>query len=99
MEMNVVQTATKEHVNAPWSGNKKNFRCAICGHKLKVGDKWAILFTNKEPSEGKVGFGGNPIVCGGCFTTLEETMAKWKERCRQYYGGVFWWFTRHNVDG
>lgn len=36
--------ATQEDVNAPWCGERRkdrtNFRCHLCGHVFKVGDKW-----------------------------------------------------------
>lgn len=43
--------ATEEHVNLQWSGNKANFRCGFCGHKIKVGERWMFVYLRRKTSE------------------------------------------------
>jgi hypothetical protein len=84
------RVATEAEVNAPWSGNKKNFRCAFCGHRFKVGDVWRWLFTNDMPS-----YGGNPLVCESCDDETEALREKWKAKCDEFTGDRAWWFFRN----
>jgi hypothetical protein len=85
-ELNI---ATEKECKQAWHGgaNGKYFRCGLCGHKFKVGDKWVGLFTN---GMGK-GYGGNPLMCEKCSkNNPEET---WKEMCDEF-NEKFWFFRR-----
>jgi len=81
--------ATKQDCNAPWAGNKRNFRCGFCGYRLKVGDLWRWVFTNDIK-----GAGGNPIFCDSCDDGKDQARAKWKEKCDMFYSTEWWWFNR-----
>lgn len=83
------QIATKEHCNAPWSGNKKNFRCGFCGYKFKVGDYWRWVFTNDIKDAG-----GNPLVCKQCDENPEKIREKWKQKFEEWSSDKWWWFRR-----
>lgn len=69
--------ATKEDLGRPWSGNKENFRCGICGHRFNVGDGYRMIFTNNLPS-----YGGNPICCDSCASN--NPLQKWKENIDEF---------------
>jgi len=86
--------ATKEDCNAPWNGNKKNFRCGLCGYKFHVGDRFRLVFTNDMPNAH-----GNPLICDSCFTTQEDVRHKWAEKHEEYrqLKNNFWWFFSRNV--
>ena len=86
------RVATKEHCNAPWSGDKKNFRCGFCGHRFKEGDTWRAIFTNHIPEAT-----GNPLICADCYTTAEEAQQKWAEKWKEYMNDKWWWFRRLSV--
>ena len=79
--------ATKEDCNAPWSGNRKNFRCYLCGYKFKVGDYWRWQFTNNIQ-----GASGNPLVCKNCDGP--DVIEKWKALHEEAKSEKFWWFNR-----
>lgn len=89
------QIATKEHCNAPWSGNKRNFRCGLCGYQFKVGDYWRFVYTNSIP-----GYGGNPLVCNKCDGP--DVIEKWKALCDEWRkiwkSDKFWYFIRHYTN-
>ena len=89
------QIATKEHVNAPWSGSKKNFRCGFCGHKFKVGDYWRFVFTNDIPSAG-----GNPLICEKCDDDNEVVREKWVQKHKKFkeLDNDFWWFLKRRIN-
>jgi len=72
--------ATEEHVNAPWNGNKKNFRCYLCGYRFKVGDYWRWVF-------GK-GLTRNFMVCKSCDG--EDVLERFKKACEELKTR-FWW--------
>lgn len=80
--------ATQKDCDASWSGVKggQRFRCALCGHRFKVGDKWRFVYTNDMP-----GAGGNPLVCEKCDGTTEEVRQKWQLMCEEYKQ-KFWRF-------
>jgi hypothetical protein len=80
---------TEAYLNAPWSGNKKYFRCGFCGHKFKLGDKFRAVFTNHVK-----GASGNPLVCEDCNDTDECLIGRWKHKHEQINNGEFWWFLR-----
>ena len=79
--------ATEAHVNAPWGGNKKNFRCRLCGYRLKVGDTFQCYITNGTSHKP-----GNPMVCETCNTedVLERWDVMWEEL--EKIKEKFWWF-------
>ena len=83
--------ATEQHINAPWSGNKKNFRCGFCGHKFKVGDTFRGLYTNDMK-----GAYGNPLVCNDCWEGREVSREKWKILWENWrlIKVRYWWFVR-----
>ena len=83
--------ADEKTVNAPWSGNKKNFRCGFCGHKFKIGDGWRCIYTNDIPKAS-----GNPLICDTCFIDKEDARSKWEKKNEQINSPEFWWFFRHN---
>lgn len=83
--------ATEKHVNAPWSGDKKNFRCGFCGYKFVVGDYFRWIFTNDIN-----GAGGNPLVCKACDTGNNvEMREKWCAKWAEWNSGKFWWFIKN----
>ena len=84
--------ATREDVHARWSGGAtgKYFRCALCGHKFKVGDTWRFVYTNDTP-----GAGGNPLVCETCDGTREKVIEKWKALKIEFDNPKFWRFKRN----
>jgi len=72
-----------KHAPASWC------RCALCGHKGKVGDVFVWVYTNDRS-----GPQGNPFVCIHCYgddvrAKLLEMDAEWRKIKRQ-----FWWFCR-----
>jgi len=79
--------ATKEHCEAPWLGNKKNFRCHLCGKKFKPGDIVRWVFTNNI-----IGAQGNPLVCKECDTS--DIIEKWKAMRQEFNSEKWWWFRR-----
>lgn len=81
--------ATERDCNAPWSGDKRNFRCGFCGYRFKKGDGWRIVYTNdmnKAP--------GNPLVCDKCYTDKDDTRQRWAEKWAQFREDEWWWFTK-----
>lgn len=100
------RVATDKDVNLPWSGNKANFRCPFCGHRIKEGETWQFLYTNDLP-----GCGGNPLVCDHCIASAKEEAARtgttrnavlrerWQRKCAQWHEIMddpqWWWFRKH----
>lgn len=84
------QIATPADVTAEWLCGKggKYFRCALCGYRFQVGDRWRLVYTNSTP-----GAGGNPLVCKECDGTNEQVIEKWLA-LRAEANERFWWFTR-----
>lgn len=82
--------ATEEHVKGPWMGVRDGacFRCALCGHRFKTGDRVRWQFTNDVP-----GASGNPLVCERCDGTKEEIVAKMREGYAAV-AGRYWFFAR-----
>jgi hypothetical protein len=85
--------ATEKDVTLPWSGSQRNFRCAWCGHKFKLGDVVRCVYTNGG-SEDTRGISGNPFACAACEAPREEMLAKLRAM-RAEYEARFWWFGRH----
>lgn len=90
---------TEKHLKLPWSGNPKNFRCHLCGHRFVVGDTFRMVFTNgMKTATGERRAGGNPLVCEVCDGPDEEVRDRWDELRREWQGGVegrFWTFARN----
>ena len=86
--------ATEADLKAPWAGGKngKYFRCYLCGHKFKVGDRWRFVFVDKMAS---------CIVCESCDGTNEEVQQRWKALYEEFAAlanGKFWYFTIKQID-
>lgn len=86
--------ATEQHVNSRWCGypDNRRFRCAFCGHKFVIGDKFRAVYTNSTP-----GASGNPFVCGKCNASDAVLIEEWKQkhaRFKQMKEEEFWWFFR-----
>jgi len=92
-----LRKATQEHLNAPWSGNKRNFRCGFCGHTFMLNDLWLFLFTNDMPDAP-----GNPFVCEACYKLFDEDKeklrAEWKRKWKAQKNDEWWWFHRHEYS-
>jgi hypothetical protein len=91
--------ATAEHLKLPWSGDKENFRCRICGHKFKVGDVFRQVFTNCSPN-----YPSNPIVCQSCdgpdvIERWNQHAAGWAEIEHKYWYFVNQVVTRRQQQG
>jgi len=79
--------ATEEDLKRRWSGDPKNFRCYLCGHKFQVGDRWRFLYMNSDDTTGAF----NALICGACDGP--DVIARWKSqyaRIRQ----IAWWAFR-----
>ena len=90
-----LKIATIESLHARWSSGKPGqfFRCALCGHKFKLGDKYRVLYTNDMPKAK-----GNPIICERCNDKTATLRARWYDRCREYASEKFWWFKKHDKN-
>jgi len=86
-------TVTDRDVVASWCGvpNGKNFRCAWCGYKFRIGDTARWVFTNNQGAVS--GIHGNPFICASCdngediLGQLEKMAIEAKTK--------YWWFCRH----
>ena len=86
--------ATEKHVKAPWNGNKKNFRCAWCGHRFEVGDHVRAVYTNTSAPENRY-IQGNPLICSDCDgPDEEEVKARLRETAEAFRGERSWWHLR-----
>lgn len=77
------QIATEDHLKLRWSGGRpgERFRCYLCGHKFKVGDRWRFVFGGKVCSR-------NLMVCKACDgDDVRERFAAGQEELRTR----FWW--------
>ena len=79
---------TEAHMKVRWCGysDGRKFRCAKCGHRFKVGDKFRSVYTNYLS-----GAGGNPFVCEQCNDT-DVAIAEWVKNTRQEVKEQYWWF-------
>jgi hypothetical protein len=87
--------ATEKECKANWGGGKPGefFRCHVCGHRFRPGDKFRWVYTNHLR-----GYGGNPMVCEACDGTNEEVIARWKKLVDQWKddrNGKYWWFVKY----
>ena len=80
--------ATAEDLAAKWNGRTAHaaFRCRLCGHRFRVGDKWRWVYANFSGSE--VHF-GNFFVCQQCDEPNVLARAAEQEREAEQR---FWWF-------
>ncbi len=83
--------ATEEDCKRPWSGGKNGlrFRCFLCGHRFKPGDRVRWQYTNDIP-----GASGNPMVCESCDGTKEEIVLKVKLMYAEAKGRMWWFMDR-----
>lgn len=82
--------ATKDHCVLAWNGNKKNFRCGLCGYKFKVGDTVRWEFTNDV--EGAV---GNPLLCIKCDRPRDVIVHKMIELRKEFEDPKFWYLKKN----
>lgn len=78
--------ATPDDCNANWDGSGKpgeNFRCCLCGHKFKVGDKWRWVYLGPYRLT-------NVLVCEHCDGTTQEVAQKWQALHDEFYSDKFW---------
>ena len=70
---------TEKEVALPWNGNKRNFRCYLCGHRFQVGDTWRFVFGG--------GRTGNLLVCDTCDgpDVIERYLAMAKEHKERFW--------------
>ena len=80
------RVATETECGFAWSGVKNGgrFRCYLCGHKFKSGDKWRWVYAGHMKVV-------NFFTCGKCdgddvIDRFVEHNAKWKEIKKAY-----WW--------
>lgn len=85
--------ATEDDVKARWGCRAGLFRCAVCGHRFRVGDVVRWFYTNSAEIHKTVR--GNPFVCGDgrhgsdddvtmALVAMAEEVKQLKNRC--------WWF-------
>ena len=69
------RVATTKDCQSEWNGGKggERFRCFLCGHKFKVGDKWRWVAMT-----GYINF----LTCDSCDG--EGVRDRWAERCKKY---------------
>jgi hypothetical protein len=84
------RVATKEETEANWSGGENGiyFRCHLCGHKFKIGDKWRFV------SGVEVGL-YNFLVCEACDG--EDVRQRWVKMTNKFEAmksGKYWWFLK-----
>ena len=81
--------ATEDDYHANWMGGEdgKHFRCALCGHRFKPGDRVRWVHTNAAPGPAN----GNPLVCEGCDGTRKEIITK-LENLYEEMTTRMWWF-------
>lgn len=72
--------ATKKDCSSSWDGNKKNFRCYICGHKFKVGDLWRFVYG--------LGKTINILVCDSCDN--DNVLEDWINKEKQFNDEKNW---------
>jgi hypothetical protein len=75
--------ATEEDVPGSWNGYKdgRRFRCYICGHKFKIGDRWRFVYAGDK---GYINF----FVCEKC--DCENIKEIWIQRNKELKE-KFWW--------
>lgn len=82
------RVATLDEVRAPWSGEKNRrrtrFRCHLCGHVFKVGDKWRWVYATQEECPSHYNF----MTCGPCDgPDVKQRMEAHAKHIRK----VAWW--------
>ena len=71
----------EKYLNLPWNGNKRNFKCYLCGYKFKIGDIFRWIFCPKL---------GNFITCEKCDGS--DVIDRWEALHKEAKSGKFWWF-------
>lgn len=76
--------ATEKDCNLKWAGDKKNFRCYMCGHTFLPGDQWRwVCATHKGTT--------NFLVCKDCDG--EDVLDRWIRHVEN--GKIkYWWMLR-----
>lgn len=84
-----LQTTDEKTVARNWSGspNGLRFRCKVCGHRFKVGDRYRFVYANGVGSPTKT---GNFAVCEACNDTDEVLLDRMAEIEEEGYRR-FWW--------
>ena len=74
---NLQQIASLGDFQHNWLGGKPGdyFRCAFCGYKFKIGDKYRIVYTD-DIAEAP----GNPTVCERCDGPDSDVRARWQRK-------------------
>lgn len=87
------RTATAEDLKSPWSGDPKNFRCYLCGHRFEVGDVWRWVYGDCRTVEidGKLYGVLNFLVCAQCDGP--DVLDRWIQHIREAWSR-FWWMAR-----
>jgi len=87
--------ATEEDCLATWMGGKHGgyFRCALCGHRFKPGDRVRWVHTNDTPGPAN----GNPLVCKSCDGTKEEIITKMTAMWEEAENRMWWFCERHYI--
>lgn len=87
-----LKVADENTCNAPWLGARKgkHFRCAFCGYKFVVGDRYRVVYTNDMRDAY-----GNPVVCEKCNAPTPELRERWKVKHATMNAPENWWFFRH----
>jgi hypothetical protein len=59
-----LRVATEQNCQAAWGGTPggERFRCYLCGHRFKPGDKWRFVYLNSTPGYNL----GNALACEKC---------------------------------
>jgi hypothetical protein len=81
--------ATEEDVKLAWGcgENGSRFRCTLCGHKFKVGDKYRWIYAMGRPIT-------NPMVCELCDDKNTVVLDNWQSIVNEFKAlttvGKFW---------
>jgi len=80
--------ATANDCSTCWGGalNGAHFRCYLCGHRFKPGDRVRWQYTNDVAEAA-----GNPLVCEECDGTKEEIVVRMIAMYAEARGRM-WWF-------
>lgn len=85
--------ATAEECRADWgcAKNGERFRCYLCGHRFKPGDKWRWVYTAGRGFMTEDGrrFGvTNLMTCDDCDG--DDVVDRWAARNAEFYSARFW---------
>jgi hypothetical protein len=84
-------TATDTDVHGNWVGgiDGKYFRCYLCGHKFKVGDKYRWIMSNRQGM-------GNILVCDSCDTGWNTGIIDKWEQMHKDMVNKYWSFLKYD---